>query len=1586
MKSFASLSGLFATFLLTLGCLVLTPAQAQAQTIPIDSTFYADGEIFPFSPNDTIYGLSISGHVTLQSDTSLVRIIVTDNSGYEWMIYEAYPFIVSNTAFNIVDECDETCYLPGILPVGLKIQLWNSNMTISALDCDTVDIQNIDSLRTLSLKSRELLKISQMNSNLEHDEMLWRAGETILSGLTYVEKKKLFGDKYCLFGYDFYTGGLYSPMRITNSIPVESDLVDQFDWRNRHGANDSLKKIYYYDDDPDVYREEECEGEYYEMAEYGNGWMTAVKSQKINYHNTHEECKAQCVSTCYIYGCLGALEALVNLYYVRTDKGLDMSEQQVLDCENSSTCEPGFIEDVSNYLKNTGVIDEEHYPWDDQDHVSCNQYMISTGEYRMTIGNWYPTSFLNNDVIKQAIITRGPLVASIEYFPNSPTRHCMALLGFGTIHAGDIYHNRGGGDIFVNDSNENIGKLYWIFKQSYSPSFGDGGYVYHLDDQFGNPYFKQILKYTSPIDDVTNQLNETTECYDKDSDGYCFWGLGYKHDCENCENCPPDSTWEDCDDSNPRIGPYEADYSGKVIAPVMNVALFKEMQCNVEAENNGFLNAESFCFYSDTTFKFNIINQGNAQLNLSPLGNIVSLSGPDTADFHVMLQPDQKITFVDTTAFVIKYTGDLTASKIVKITIAVNEQDIPHFSFTLIYNGCSTLDGYDSINTEVEWSGSYRTQSKDLHIQNNGILTITDTVMLSPEADIIIERGGKLILDGGRLTRLCDDELWNGIQVWGDSAWSQYPLSNQGYLEINHGGIIEYAKAAVFVGKTETHDTLYAASGGVIAAEDALFLNNELDVEFLPFINHLYATGPEIPNASRFRHCVFKTHDPDFLVEKVKNHVILDGVNGVDFFACSFITQEIDGHPIEETNKGTGILALDAQVYVKGYCTSQSTPCPGYDSCYFTNLRYGIRAFGTGGFQYLDVSESVFDENTTGIYLSGYHQPSVVSSWFKTRPGHEVIQGQEDAFYGGLFMEGSSGYTVENNYFAGPNAAIPDSGSVIKIGLYVKNSGEDDNEIYNNFFTGLDAGIVAEGINKGEKTGLCLKCNDFRTCLNDMMVTDSAFYYRGKGAGIKENQGADTTLSYMLAGNTFTPEVQGIQAVDNGGIDKYFWSYFNNADHFNYYHHGDNIHVVTYPPDSMNYSNNEITFKNKQVDYDKSMGCPINPSSPGYKSMEDPRLEKIAADIQLATLHDTYDSLLDGGNTDDLDFEIVTSMPDEALELHDQLLSDSPYLSDTILKQAIYKETVLPNAMIRDVLTANPQSAKSSDIMDAVEGRFDPMPDYMKADIMQGLDQIGALESLESKIGYWENYRTQAVNELIREFISDTTLINPKDSLINLIEDEISLESKYRLAFAYWDNNQPEQTHTLLTDIPYNFELSTTEQAIHEEYIDYFEVLQTLKDSNLNIRQLDSSHVQNLITIMNSGLPLISVYARGLLIKGKYIGFTEFVSFPSQVKSYPAYYYLKPSKTKFSEEDDLVLFPNPCGDYVITYFNTLELNQNGILIIYDLQGREMDRITLHSLQNQQIINISNYADGSYLIQLSINHQPLDSKLLVKGRK
>jgi len=49
---------------------------------------------------DTIYNLQLSGNISLQTDTSLVRVILADSLGEEFMVFEAYPLKCSQDFFS----------------------------------------------------------------------------------------------------------------------------------------------------------------------------------------------------------------------------------------------------------------------------------------------------------------------------------------------------------------------------------------------------------------------------------------------------------------------------------------------------------------------------------------------------------------------------------------------------------------------------------------------------------------------------------------------------------------------------------------------------------------------------------------------------------------------------------------------------------------------------------------------------------------------------------------------------------------------------------------------------------------------------------------------------------------------------------------------------------------------------------------------------------------------------------------------------------------------------------------------------------------------------------------------------------------------------------------------------------------------------------------------------------------------------------------------------------------------------------------------------------------------------------------------
>jgi hypothetical protein len=110
--------------------LLLFSGKVQSQIIMIDSTFTQDGEFYPFFNLDTITQLSLDAEVELNSDTSLVRIVLKTSDSIEYLVFEAYPLIVETANFEINDACDETCYLDNVHPNYCKVLIINAKIKI----------------------------------------------------------------------------------------------------------------------------------------------------------------------------------------------------------------------------------------------------------------------------------------------------------------------------------------------------------------------------------------------------------------------------------------------------------------------------------------------------------------------------------------------------------------------------------------------------------------------------------------------------------------------------------------------------------------------------------------------------------------------------------------------------------------------------------------------------------------------------------------------------------------------------------------------------------------------------------------------------------------------------------------------------------------------------------------------------------------------------------------------------------------------------------------------------------------------------------------------------------------------------------------------------------------------------------------------------------------------------------------------------------------------------------------------------------------------------------------------------------------
>ncbi len=113
-----------------------------------------------------------------------------------------------------------------------------------------------------------------------------------------------------------------------NTLPPVK--AKSFDWRKAHGAN--LNTSPYFDGNHDLHLVwDNVLQTYVPIYEQGNGWMTSVKYQGVL-------SDSYCPNGCYVYAPIGALEAVVNLYFNHINNNYhldyDLSEQHLMDCFN----------------------------------------------------------------------------------------------------------------------------------------------------------------------------------------------------------------------------------------------------------------------------------------------------------------------------------------------------------------------------------------------------------------------------------------------------------------------------------------------------------------------------------------------------------------------------------------------------------------------------------------------------------------------------------------------------------------------------------------------------------------------------------------------------------------------------------------------------------------------------------------------------------------------------------------------------------------------------------------------------------------------------------------------------------------------------------------------------------------------------------------------------------------------------------------------------------------------------------------------------------------------------------------------------
>jgi len=859
------------------------------------------------------------------------------------------------------------------------------------------------------------------------------------------------------------------------------------------------------------------------------------------------------------------------------------------------------------------------------------------------------------------------------------------------------------------------------------------------------------------------------------------------------------------------------------------------------------------------------------------------------------------------------------------------------------------------IEDTVTWNFNIRAYS-DIIIEEGGKLEITCKLYMPEDARIIVKRGAQLIINGGLITSY-DTVLWQGIEVWGTTTASQSTSGAQGKITIENGGTIENAITAVFLSKSNgSGGYIGGYEGGIIQIHDAHFINNRTGVRFFPYRN--LVSGVEMDNLSYFHKSEFLT-DAELADESIpENFLYLDGVKGINVNGCSFT----NSRPEEEASvseRGIGIYSYDADFTVSWY------PGEDPDSSKFTNLNYGIHATDATTARTFKVNHSGFFNNLTGIYCKGINNSDIIFNNFEIYY-ISIFHGPNDIF-GGLYLDNCTGYTVEENNFYNEDA-YPYPDEILSIGITVNNSEDNLNMIYRNTFDRLHMGILAQNRNRGtsNSTGLKLKCNICTDNRGDFAVTaDTA----SANKGISIHQGA------YIPGDKTAPAGNLFSHANNNNP----YSDFNNtlSRQWIYYFHHDSLS----PQDAwIPFYHQNITHYGyiRYTTYDDV--CPTHYSlGDGHKKSAPIVLNEQELRTRLTLMENLRDSSsnalslwIDAGNTQQLNYEVESSTEPEALDIYDELMQDSPYLSDTVLSSSIAKENVLVNAMIRDIMVANPHGVKKEALVEALEQRVPPVPDYMMEEIMEGLDSIALKEQRESEIAWYEQERALAFNKLMKIYLAEDISTSAEDSIISLITNHGNLNNNYYLATRYLEQGNTSNAFTVLTNLPNQFVLDSEQENEHQDYLTLFTMISNITQQGKPLDSLDNTSRQVLYQMAeHDSRP--AIMAQNILQHIDSASYPEVYILPTSGPVLRRYDAENPNfNTGLDHENVFKVYPNPCNDYFIMEYYFEIIPGQASYSISDPLGRIIEEGLIEGQQNQLIRRTSSYSSGLYTIKLNIN--------------
>ena len=290
-------------------------------------------------------------------------------------------------------------------------------------------------------------------------------------------------------------------------------------------------------------------------------------------------------------------------------------------------------------------------------------------------------------------------------------------------------------------------------------------------------------------------------------------------------------------------------------------------------------------------------------------------------------------------------------------------------------------------------------------------------------------------------------------------------------------------------------------------------------------------------------------------------------------------------------------------------------------------------------------------------------------------------------------------------------------------------------------------------------------------------------------------------------------------------------------------------------------------------------------------------------------------------------------------------------------------------------LIANPHSAKSETLLQELELRLDPMPGYMKDEILEGIFVLSAKELMEAKRDIEMQFYNYGFNRLLSAALTDTMPV-PVDTLLALLAADGSARSLMQQAWVMLENGDTLSAANRIASVPNEVSFSETEAKEHTEQQAFMQWL-------IQHPEISEEQFEDLSNFVESPSTSVSATALSLMIAHQLIDYQEPYLVPDLTKSVE----VKKPKAKPAVDKTTLLkvYPNPANEFItIEYIADSAENQLMIEVI-DEKGRLVYNTNLTRKIDQIIIDTRTFKSGNYFIRLVSGNKSIGNTSVIISR-